>query len=59
MGINSLLDNVNIGKKLIGGFVLVILLMSVIVATCLVSVDKLTTEIDLLYTEETIPLKNI
>mgnify|MGYP001242810296 CR=1 FL=1 len=59
MGINSLLDNVNIGKKLIGGFVLVILLMSVIVATCLVSVDKLTTEIDQLYTEQTVPLKNI
>ncbi len=42
-----------------GGFILVIILMSLIIVTCLVSVDKLTAEVDQLYSEQTIPLMNV
>ncbi len=59
MGISSFLNNINIGKKLFGGFILVILLMSLIIVTCLVSVDKLTAEVDQLYSEQTVPLMNV
>ena len=59
MSIISLLNNINIGKKLFSGFVLVIILMSLIVATCLISVDKITKDLDQLYSEQTVPLTNI
>ena len=59
MSISSFFNNINIGKKLFGGFILVIILMSLIIVTCLVSVDKLTAEVDQLYSEQTIPLMNV
>ncbi|HOJ96910.1 MAG TPA: MCP four helix bundle domain-containing protein, partial [Methanospirillum sp.] len=59
MGINAILDNINIGKKLFVGFIIVILLMSLIIVACLISVDRLTSEVDQLYSEQTIPLMKI
>ncbi|HOW05607.1 methyl-accepting chemotaxis protein [Methanospirillum hungatei] len=59
MSINSFLNNINIGKKLFGGFILVILLMSLIIVTCLMSVNKLTDEVDQLYSGQTVPLMNV
>jgi len=59
MGINAILDNINIGKKLFVGFIIVIMLMSLIIVACLISVDRLTSEVDQLYSEQTIPLMKI
>ena len=59
MSISSFLNNKKKEKKLFGGFILVIILMSLIIVTCLVSVDKLTAEVDQLYSEQTIPLMNV
>lgn len=59
MSINTILDNTSIGKKLFGGFIFVIVLMSLIIVACLISVDRLTSEVDELYSEQTIPLMKI
>jgi hypothetical protein len=56
MSINSQLDNIKIGKKLIGGFFFVIVLMSLVVVACFLSVDRLSMEMDQLYSEQTVPL---
>ncbi|QXO94930.1 MCP four helix bundle domain-containing protein [Methanospirillum purgamenti] len=56
MSIISQLDNIKIGKKLIGGFFFVIVLMSLVVVACFLSVDRLSMEMDQLYSEQTVPL---
>jgi len=56
MSFSTVLNNIKIGKKLIGGFILIIVLMSVVVVTCLVSVNKISSEMDQIYVEQTVPL---
>jgi len=53
------LNNISIGKKLFGGFILVIILISCVFMFCLMSMSTITSEIDQIYADQTVPLLNI
>lgn len=59
MSSNAFLDNIKISRKLISGFFLVILLMSVLVIVSLSGVIRFSSEMEQMYSEQTLPLHKV
>jgi len=59
MKFNQILDNISIGKKLIGGFILVIILMVLLSIICLYSVSEFSSGVKQVYEDQTATIKNL
>ncbi|PWR71807.1 methyl-accepting chemotaxis protein [Methanospirillum stamsii] len=56
MSVSSILNNITIGKKLLGGFIIVIFLMSLVIVACLLSINSLSNDVNNIYYNEALPI---